>query len=251
MKLKLSISILPIFLASLISGQDYTDQIITKSSDTIICRITLVNDQNIFYYYQKRKIEKAAYISLTEVGTYNWLSKDQVYGKPDQTLKYPYKTNSDWHMSGMLTEEINYPISHLIFAFYLNKRNHNIFVGANYTYLFKNNFGVDVVDDYEQHTIGGTVGYRYVFDSRWVRTHFFLQMDYSIYPVKYKYYAGHHGGIYDEKEVIFENNASIGWNYKIAPKLNIFGGIGLGSTAGFFLILDHAHPHVYVGMEFF
>ncbi len=46
------------------------DLIVTNSGDSIECTITLVNNQNIFYTYKKKKREESAYISLQEVRTY-------------------------------------------------------------------------------------------------------------------------------------------------------------------------------------
>lgn len=46
------------------------DLIITNSGDSIKCTITLVNDVNIFYTYNKKKREESTYISLQQVSTY-------------------------------------------------------------------------------------------------------------------------------------------------------------------------------------
>lgn len=47
------------------------DTIITKKGKIIICTITLINDQNIFYNYKKRKKVYSDYISLDEVNHYS------------------------------------------------------------------------------------------------------------------------------------------------------------------------------------
>lgn len=48
-------------------GQDLKDIIITNNDDTIICNITLVNDDNIFYQFKKKKNIKTSYIAKNMV----------------------------------------------------------------------------------------------------------------------------------------------------------------------------------------
>ncbi|MGZ3861947.1 MAG: hypothetical protein ACXVPN_07145 [Bacteroidia bacterium] len=57
-------------------GQNYPDKIFTKAGDSINCKITLVNDKNIFYEYKKRKSIRNDYISVDSVSSYNWISKN-------------------------------------------------------------------------------------------------------------------------------------------------------------------------------
>lgn len=64
------------FILSLnLKGQELTDRIFTKDGDTINCKITLVNDQNIFYQYKKRRSIKADVISLNDVDDFYPKSK--------------------------------------------------------------------------------------------------------------------------------------------------------------------------------
>ena len=61
-----------IFLLCALSSiaQEYKDLIITKSSDSIKCKITLVNDQNIFYNHKPKKTEINSFISIADIKTY-------------------------------------------------------------------------------------------------------------------------------------------------------------------------------------
>jgi len=52
-------------------AQTFNDTIFTKTNDTILCQITLVNDQNIFYQYKKKRRTKAANIPLDQVLSYS------------------------------------------------------------------------------------------------------------------------------------------------------------------------------------
>jgi len=78
--MKYSIAIALVLLSNLLLAQDYPDLIIKENGDTLKCKITFVNDQNIFYNYKHKKSEKSAYISLGEVSNY---SNEGIVSKPD------------------------------------------------------------------------------------------------------------------------------------------------------------------------
>lgn len=85
---KIYISIL-IFLFTLNAfGQDFDDLIITKKHDSIVCNITFVNDQNIFYEYKKKRKTKADYISRDLVLDFNSAKLDDVVFKPTASSFY-------------------------------------------------------------------------------------------------------------------------------------------------------------------
>jgi len=52
-----------------VNAQDF---IVKQTGDTINCKITLVNDQNIFYTYKNKRIEKSGFISLSNVKSFEW-----------------------------------------------------------------------------------------------------------------------------------------------------------------------------------
>jgi hypothetical protein len=244
------ILILLLPLIELVNGQNFIDQIITKSSDTIFCKITLINDQNIFCMQQKRKTQQHAYVSLNDIISYNWRTENSEDKSNFVKISFPYDSTSKWRTGLIAVQQINYPISHSILAFRLSKMNHGIHLGLNYTYIFKNHFGDESVNSYKNNSPGVNVGYRYIIDSKWERTNLFLQLDFSIYKVEYKEYRGHGSGVVDVSNLIIENNGSIGLNYKISEKIDVFGGVGIGSTAYFFLMIEQFIPHSYVGIEY-
>jgi len=63
-----------LLLASYFS-QAQTDLIITTTGDSIQCTITLVNDNNVFYTYKKKKREESTYVSLSLVAEYVYNGK--------------------------------------------------------------------------------------------------------------------------------------------------------------------------------
>jgi len=55
--------IILLFISTNLFGQNFNDLIITKNQDSIKCKITLINELNIFYQYKKKKNIKTDYIS--------------------------------------------------------------------------------------------------------------------------------------------------------------------------------------------
>lgn len=51
-------------------SQDFKDKIFLNSGDTINCRITMINNTNIFYDYPKKRKFESTYVSLKEVDTW-------------------------------------------------------------------------------------------------------------------------------------------------------------------------------------
>jgi hypothetical protein len=78
-----------LFLSALpCTAQDYPDLIIRNNEEWIKCRITLVNDANIFYSYRKKKTEWSEFIPLSSVKEYYQNgTKGVIISKPDNTLE--------------------------------------------------------------------------------------------------------------------------------------------------------------------
>lgn len=155
-----------------------------------------------------------------------------------------------WQLGIKAVQQLNYPISHSIVSLNLSKQNHNIYIGPNYTRLFSNYFGDELVNSYENNSMGLNVGYRYMIDSKWNRIKLFIQLDFSLYKVKYKTYQGHGIGVRDAEKIVIENNGGLGLNYKLSNKMELFGGLGIGSTEVFFFMLDGFIPHSFIGLEY-
>jgi hypothetical protein len=52
-KISIFVLLLSLLISLNLKGQEFTDKIFKLDGDTIHCKITLVNDQNIFYQYKK------------------------------------------------------------------------------------------------------------------------------------------------------------------------------------------------------
>jgi len=73
------------FLNFSAKGQEYNDLIVKESDDTIKCKITLVNNMNIFYLYKPKRIELSKFIPLTQV---------KLYTRNGITIKQPFNIQS-------------------------------------------------------------------------------------------------------------------------------------------------------------
>ncbi len=81
--MKKALLIILLLKSSLIISQDFNDRIVTLSNDTILCQITFVNGNNIFYDVKIKKAIDHKFLALEKVKTYV-LSKDS---KADLSMK--------------------------------------------------------------------------------------------------------------------------------------------------------------------
>lgn len=242
-----------VIIACLISplshSQDLQDRIILNTGDTISCEITLVNDQNIFYDFFKRKTRKSDFVPLTNVKEYDWLSKDKIKAIDKKKSYMQYDTTGRWLFGLKLTAHYNYYLWHLTPSFSIYKGNHNIFIGPEYTQNLDEEIINDPANSYETEYIGIGLGYRYIFNSNWKRTNLFIQIKFSIYKIRYIEYS-QGSPPRDNYDMIFENTMGVGINYRITKNFEIYGGVGFGSTKGFLLIIDGFIPNSFVGIEY-
>lgn len=156
-----------------------------------------------------------------------------------------------WRTGLSVVQQFNYPILHSIIEVELAKQNHRIYAGPCYTLLLENYFGDEILGgQYDKNAYGINFGYRYMSGTKWKRISVVLQTDFSIYRVRYQHWGGHGAGVQEKKPVIVENNGGIGLNYQISPNLAVSVGFGLGSPAGFFLMLDRVNPHSWLGFYY-
>lgn len=143
----------------------------------------------------------------------------------------------------------NYKVLHYTPNFSLGFGKHNIFIGPEYNYISKTIKG-DPVDIYEKSNWGLNLGYKYYFSKIISNLRLFGQFKFSIYQLRYDEYQ--HGPPYitKHKELIIENTATIGVNYKLFKKTFLFSGVGIGSYNGFFLMINSFTPSVFVGIEY-
>jgi len=153
-----------------------------------------------------------------------------------------------WELGIKLAQQFNYPALHtdLLFSIYL--KNHNIYFGPEYTLLMKNLYG-DPVDEWDKEYLGVALGYRYIINSTLRKLNFFVSTNFSFYQVKYEEYQLGPPNQTSHYDFVVENTAGFGLNYCISKGILIYGEIGIGSTSGFFLMINEFIPHAGIGLE--
>ncbi|MCF8371881.1 MAG: hypothetical protein K9H64_09675 [Bacteroidales bacterium] len=244
-----SIALLLIVVSTLVNGQGFIDQILLKSGDTITCKISLINDQNIFYTYKKKRTEKHDFVPLMEVVDYTWVSKDIKNQIPPKNPLPLYNSKDKWHIGIILSQQFNYPLRHTSPGISLSKRNHNLWLGPEYTLLLENPPG-DPIEVYKKNCLSLGIGYRYIFNSSWKNINLFLQTNFSFVQVEYKEYQLGPPFVTNRTKIIVENTMAVGANYQLPGNFELFGGIGFGSYDFFLMALEHFIPHATVGVEY-
>lgn len=141
----------------------------------------------------------------------------------------------------------NYKIAHHSPAVSLEYANHNFYIGPEYSLIIKP-LG-DPEDVYEKKSIGLNFGYRYFFFNQ-SKLKLFGQLNYSLYHYKYKEYQLGLPFATEQKKLTIENTGTLGIDYGLNKNIHLFTGIGIGSTHGFFLILDSLFACSYIGLDF-
>jgi hypothetical protein len=201
-----------ISVSGFVDAQTFIDQIIMKSGKTISCKITLVNDQNIFYTYKNKRNVKNDYVSLNDINSYNWISKDFKSENLSNRAIILYDSTNNLKVGIKLTQHCNYPILHMAPTLSIYKKNHNVYIGPEYTILRKNPFG-DPIDTWEKTAWGLNFGYRYIINSFWEKANLFAQFNFSIYQVKSKEYQLGPPFVTVHKNTIIENTGGLGVNF--------------------------------------
>lgn len=249
MKKKVHITIILIFISGLVLGQTFIDQIILNSGDTIYCKITLINDQNIFYTYKSKRTEKYNHVLLEGVDKYHWLSKNLKYQTQTEKDTYPFDTTNNWKVGVTLTQYFKYPVLHTTPTLSIFNKNHNLYIGPEYTMLLEESLG-DPEDSYQQEYWGINFGYRYFINSFWWKTNLFLQMNFSIYQIKFKVHQLGPSQETYHKQILVEITGGLGVSYKFTNRLSANVGIGFGGTTGGYIRSNELIPQAFLGIEY-
>jgi hypothetical protein len=142
----------------------------------------------------------------------------------------------------------NLNIIRLAPIFSVNLRNHNFYLGPQYSYIFQPTPVSDEI--YDNNSFGLSFGYRYYSGYFVDNLRMFGQLNYSLFWVKYSQYQ--HGLPYWKSITQFyiKNDVSIGFDYRVVKKLHLALGFGIGSYHAFFLVLDNFTFTSYIGIEY-
>lgn len=114
---------------------------------------------------------------------------------------------------------------------------HRIFLGPQYSYF--SGYLYDPIDDYRKNAFGINLGYQYnyLIKNRVENTSIIARLSFSLYEYKTTEYSQGTSSVSHVKTII-ENNFYIGLQKQFQNKLYIQGGLGFGSTQGFFLMIE-------------
>lgn len=114
---------------------------------------------------------------------------------------------------------------------------HRIFLGPQYTYFSGHLY--DPNDAFQKNAFGLNFGYQYhyLIKNKLENTSIITRLSFSLYEYKTTEFSLGSGNIRNVNTIL-ENNLYVGFQKQFHNKLYLQGGIGLGSTDGFFLMLQ-------------
>ncbi len=142
----------------------------------------------------------------------------------------------------------NFRIIHLTPLFSIIFKNHNFYLGPQYSYVFQPKPISGQI--FEHNSLGFTFGYRYYSNNIFKNTKVFGQFNYSVYQIEYENYQLGPPFKIDKKEIIAENTASLGIDFRVIRNLHFFIGAGFGSYDGFFLMINKFTLTSFLGIEY-
>jgi hypothetical protein len=144
-------------------------------------------------------------------------------------------------------QDNNFRTMHFAPLFSANFNHHNFYLRPQYSYIFQEPAALET---YDQNSYGLNFGYRYYSNYVFKNTRLFGEFNYSIFQVRI---TDHQlGPPYETKheEIYIENTGSLGLEYSIIKKFQVFLGFGFGSYDGFFLIFENFTLTSYLGIEY-
>jgi len=159
---------------------------------------------------------------------------------------------NNWKFGIQLTQSYtyNYPTMHTSPAFIIILKQNEIFIGPEFTKLQRNYLRWDQASKWQQENWGINLGYKYMIKSAKTKTNFFIQTCFSVYQTNFIEYQIGSPGHTEHSQIIVENTAGLGFDYHVSSRFHVFMTAGIGSTNGFFLMIDQFIPHSSLGIEY-
>lgn len=144
--------------------------------------------------------------------------------------------------------DYNFKVIHHIPICSYRLNNHDFYLGPQYSYIFQPSPVANEI--FENNALGINFGYRYYSKELINNLQIFGQFNFSVFRIKFEEYQQGYSLKKTHHELIIENTATFGMNYKLMNKLNLFTGIGIGSFNVFFLMLDKFNLSNYLGIGY-
>lgn len=139
---------------------------------------------------------------------------------------------------------------HLGLMYGLFKKNHNIQIGLEYLQLQRDYLKGDPIDKWDNSYFGVYFGYRYLLSANRQKLNWFCFFSYTIFNATYLEYQRGFPFEKEHNELIFLNTGGMGLNYRPTKPINVFLGIGLSSSKGFFLNFEEPYLNIRLGLEY-
>ncbi len=149
-----------------------------------------------------------------------------------------------------LTTVYDYWILHNAINLNLNFGNHNLYIGPELVHILRLPKKYDDIDNYRSKSIGLNFGYRYSSRELVPRVKLYGQLNFSIFQLKLIEKQLGPPFSQEKLQIVVENTASFGVDYKVSNKIHLFSGLGFGSYDGFFLMINSFTPTFYVGIDY-
>ncbi len=244
-----------VFNASKVKSQALHDTIFTMS-DTLICKITYVNIDNIFYSIKSGNKFSENYIPISKVISYksgdinSMSSTNKTHISYDSIFIHKYDTTK-WNFGIKNYSQYNYHYgmfqNALLVSVYF--KNHNIYIGPERLQVFSESlYEDDMVSSKWYKAL--SFGYLFLPKSNFKNLHYYFGINYSLFQGKYiDYQLGPpYQSSHNQKVVL--STGSIGINYSIIRHLNLSTSFGLTSMSEFFLLTEKSSLNFSLGLEY-
>jgi len=187
-------------------------------------------------------------LTTSEAGRYGVLKYTSVTQQSSEFSDKFYDPSNFMRFGIKVTQHFNYPILHTSPTSSIKIKNHNPYFGPEFNLILQQKN--DSTDEWVPEKWGFNLGYRYLIPSESKKNNIFIQMNFSFYRVKYSEYNQSTANTTEKKKMIVENTGGFGINHRFTKNFEIFGGLGVGSTSGFFPLFKHFIPHSFLGVGY-
>ena len=160
-------------------------------------------------------------------------------------INYNVRINSFYDFQ--IKPNYNYRSFQIAPVFSLEYKNHNVYLGPLYVYLFQPKPVANEV--FDNNAFGLNLGYRYYSKELFKNGRLFGQLNYSIFNFSYQQHQSIPPFQTKRNKVIAQNTISLGLDYKVINRIHLFVDFGLGSLGPFFLLFNRFTLTSNIGIE--
>ena len=183
-------------------------------------------------------------VILIAIFTSSYSSFSQMNVKNNERIGVRISSNYDTEVG----QNIDYSVSQLVLVCSYEFKHHGIYFGPQNTDVLQPNYYTGVRQ--RNDSWGLNCGYRYTFQEARKKLKLFTQINFSIFQFKLQEPLVGPPYTTNHKNLTVENSLTLGLDYKITKDIHVFLGSGMGSSKGFFLLMDGFNLSSYAGVEY-